>query len=431
MKHSFTIRLCFLLPLAAFISVSTLSGETKAPGVLARAIQPLVDQQKVAGAVLLVADKDKVLAVETTGYANPDTKALMKADNVFWIASMTKSITGTAMMLLVDEGKVKIDDPVEKYLPEFKGQMVQAQDSKEAAKTPTHAITIREVLSHTSGLVKPDDKRLKKQQNLKTDVAQIGGLPLIREPGTKYEYNNSGINTAGRIIEVVSGMSYVEFVQQRLFTPLGMKDTTFWPSVEQGARLARSVRLEEGQAVPHMVKTDAKVTKEAVARLSEGKAVPQEVLDDYGFGKAIDYAKQYGEPAGGLFSTADDLGRFCRMVLNGGMFEGKRYLSEKAIKTMTTSQTNGVAVTPTETYGLGWSVKTKDDEGPTAGSFGHRGARRTAMWMDPQNGLAMVILVQHFNMPNEVQKAMYGPFLRAAIATYGKGKASASAAEPK
>jgi CubicO group peptidase (beta-lactamase class C family) len=139
-----------------------------------------------------------------------------------------------------------------------------------------------------------------------------------------------------------------------------------------------------------------------------------------GFGIAFSYGKHYGEPAGGFFSTAHDIGALCRMLLNKGTADGKRLLSENAVHLMTTSQTNGVPVNPSESYGIGWSTKLKDDEGPSIGSFGHRGARRTAMWVDPMNDLVMVVLVERFDMTGEEQKLMYGGFMKTAVATFGK-----------
>jgi CubicO group peptidase (beta-lactamase class C family) len=137
-------------------------------------------------------------------------------------------------------------------------------------------------------------------------------------------------------------------------------------------------------------------------------------------GKIPDYAHHFAEPAGGLFSTASDLGRFCRMLLNGGVDRGKRYLSQQAIRQMTSVQTGNVPVNPQEAYGLGWFVKIRADEGPSVGSFGHRGARRPVMWVDPNNGLALLLLLERFDMPGDGQKALYGSFLNAAIERYGR-----------
>jgi CubicO group peptidase (beta-lactamase class C family) len=342
----------------------------------------------------------------------------MREDAIFWIASMSKTITAAGLMILVDEGKLSLDDPVEKHLPEFKGQMIAGDDGTESPRAPRHPITIREIMNHTSGLVLAGDKLLKQTHVLKEDVAAYASRPLRHEPGEKYEYNNCGINTAGRIVEVVSGMSYAGFMQTRLFDPLGMKDTTCWPNEEQASRLAHTARFTEDKNALVEIKQDANVQKQLIERLSEGVPVPAAIIRDMGFGIAAEYGKRYAMPAGGYFSSAHDLGRFCRMLLRGGELDGRRYLSEKAVTTLSSSQTGEVKVNPQESYGVGCSIKLTDEEGPSAGSFGHRGARRTAMWIDPKNRLAMVLLVERMDMPGEQQKVMYGDFLKTAVAKY-------------
>ncbi len=153
---------------------------------------------------MLVANQERVLDLEAAGYASLSALTPMRPDALFWIASMSKSFTGAALMMLVDEGKLKLDDPVEKYLPEFKGQMVV--EDQAPPHPPQHPITIREIMDHTSGVVTPQDPAFKGKTTLREIVEVIGKSPLHREPGTKYEYNNSGINTGGRLIEVLSGM---------------------------------------------------------------------------------------------------------------------------------------------------------------------------------------------------------------------------------
>ena len=204
------------------------------------ALQPFVESGSLAGAVTVVANKDKVLSLETVGFMDVGAKQAMKTDSLFWIASMSKPITGTALMLLVDEGQVKLDDPIEKYLPEFKELQVTVANSAELKK-PSRLVTVRDVMSHTSGM---PFKSAKEQPTLdglplKEAVLSYAATPLTHEPGSKYQYSNAGINTGARIIEVVSGMSYEDFMDQRLFKPLGMKDTTFWPNEEQVSRLAK------------------------------------------------------------------------------------------------------------------------------------------------------------------------------------------------
>ncbi|HEX4144823.1 MAG TPA: serine hydrolase domain-containing protein [Pirellulales bacterium] len=335
----------------------------------AAALEPFVQSHSLAGAVTLVADKDKVISLETVGWADVAAKRPMTPDTLFWIASQSKPITATALMILVDEGKVNIDDPVEKYLPEFKGQRLAGGGE------PKHPITVRNVLSHTSGL--PFKSGIENptldQLPLAERVRSYATTPLDFEPDSKWNYSNAGINTAGRIIEVVSGMPYETFLDTRLFGPLGMKDTTFWPSSEQIARLAKPYK-------PNADKND-------LEEITIGQL--KYPLDDH--------AGRQPMPAGGLFSTAGDLAKFCQMLLNGGEYQGKRYLSEAAIKQMTSKQTGDL---PNE-YGLGWSTG--------GGGFGHGGAFATDMSIDPKRGLITIWLIQHAGFPGNGQQA-HGTF---------------------
>ena len=359
-----------------------------APSSIAAALQPFVDSHTLAGAVTLVADKDTVLSVDTVGFADIAAKKPMTKDAIFWIASMSKPITATAFMILVDEGKVSIDDPVEKYLPEFKGQQVAAGPDRKL-KAPVHPITVRNVLSHTSGLPfkSPMEVPTLDLFPLAERVQSYAKLALQFEPDSKYQYANAGINTAGRIIEVVSGMSYERFLQERLFTPLGMKDTTFTPNAAQIARIAKSYK-------PNAAKNDLDET--TVGQLKYP-------LDD---------PSRQPMPAGGLFSTAADLARFCQMILRGGELSGKRYLSEKAIHTMTSKQTGDLP----NGYGLGWSA----DKNP-GGPFGHGGAYATNMNVDPRNGLITLYLVQHAGYANgDEGKKIHPAFQKAAAALLPK-----------
>ena len=352
------------------------------------ALKPFVESHSLAGAVTLVASRDKVLSLETVGYADIAAQKPMQKDSVFWIASMSKPLTGTALMLLVDEGKINVNDPVEKYLLEFRGQMVTVyrDDTTRLLKTPKHPITVRNVLSHTSGL--PFKSSIEQPTldllPLREAVRSYALTPLEFEPDSKYQYSNAGINTAGRIIEVVSGMPYEQFLEERLFQPLGMKDTTFWPNDEQLSRLAKSYR-------PDAARTG---------------------LEEFPIGQ-LDYplsdrGKRFPMPAGGYFSTAADMGRFCQMLLSGGMLEGRRYLSEAAVKEMTSKQTGD---TLKEGYGFGFSVS------PT--TFGHGGAHATNMTVDTQRGLVTVWMVQHAGFPGNGSQAQ-SAFQQAAAAAFGK-----------
>lgn len=356
---------------------------------LAAELQPFVDSHSLAGAVLLVADKDKVLSLETVGFRDVAAKKPMPTDAVFWIASQSKPITGTALMILVDEGKVRIEDPVEKYLPEFKDLWVTAEQDKDhiLLKRPHRAITVRDVLNHTSGM--PFKSAMEEPtldgMFLKDAVRSYAITPLIFEPGSKYQYSNAGINTAGRIIEVVSGMSYEDFMDQRLFGPLGMKDTTFWPNEEQLSRLAKAYK-------PNADKNGLEET--TISQLTY----------------PLNNRKRQPMPAGGLFSTAADVARLCQMVLNRGQFQGKRILSEETVATMTRKQT---AESLKNGYGLGWSTN--------GDSFGHGGALSTNMTIDAKRGLITVFLVQHAGFPRDGNKS-HGVFKKAAEERFDAAK---------
>ena len=213
---------------------------------IACAVQPFVNSNTLAGAVMLVESKDKVLSLEAAGWLDIAQHKPMRTDALFWIASQSKSMTAAALMMLVDEGRVNLDAPVEKYLPEFKGQMLAVEQDADhlLLRKPVHPITVREILSHTSGLPfsSPMEQPTLDGLPLRDAVRSYAMVPLQFTPGTKYQYSNAGINAAGRIIEVVSGMPYEQFIEERLFKPLGMKDTTFWPSAQQVKRLAKSYK---------------------------------------------------------------------------------------------------------------------------------------------------------------------------------------------
>ncbi|OWK47281.1 serine hydrolase domain-containing protein [Fimbriiglobus ruber] len=387
--NTLRLRLALVAALLAGTTIAPVRAQDSAAPhskAITAALQPFVEKHALAGAVTLVADKDKVLSLDAVGYMDVGAKKPMRTDALFWIASQSKSITATAFMILVDEGKVKLDDPVEKYLPEFKDLKLAAKKDAEAKK-PAHPITVREVLSHTSGLpfASPAEKPTLDALPLKDAVKSYATVGLQFEPGTKYSYSNAGINTAGRIIEVVSGMPYEEFLDKRLFAPLGMKDTTFWPNDEQLTRLAKSYK-------PDAAKT-------GLEEITVGQL--QYPLNDH--------SKRYPMPAGGLFSTAEDVGKFCQLVLNGGTFHGKKILSKEAVADMTHKQTaEGVK----DQYGLGWS---------TGGGFGHGGAFATNMSVDPKRGLIYVFLVQHAGFPADGGKSQ-GAFRKAADEEFATAK---------
>jgi CubicO group peptidase (beta-lactamase class C family) len=337
-------------------------------------LKPYVDREELAGAVTMVATKDKVLALATVGFSDIAARKPMEDDTVFWIASQSKPIAAAALMILVDEGKVSLDAPVEKYLPEFGSVMVLEEKSKQhvCLKKPTRPITLRDLMSHTSGLPfkSPLEEPTLDLLPLGNRVRSYAMLPLDSEPGTRYQYSNAGINTAARVIEVVAGIAYEQFLDQRLFRPLGMTDTTFWPTRAQCSRLAKAYR--PGKNNRGLVETPIDQLK-----------YPLE-----------DRASRFPVPAGGLFSTAHDLCRFYQMLLHGGELGGRRILSRAAVEQMTSRQTPpGLK----DSYGLGFAVGQHE--------FGHGGAYSTNSTADSQHGLIFIWLVQHDGFPGEGRNA--------------------------
>jgi CubicO group peptidase (beta-lactamase class C family) len=287
--------------------------------------------------------------------------------------------------MLVDEGRVNVDDPVEKYLPEFKGQWLRVEQDQEhmLLRKPSHPITVKNVLSHTSGLPfkSPIEDPTLDLFPLATRVRSYAMLPLEFAPDTKYQYSNAGINTAGRIVEVVSGMPLEEFLDKRLFQPLGMRDTTFWPKGAQLARLAKAYKPS-----------------------ADRKGLEETPIGQLKY--PLDDARRQPMPAGGLFSTATDLSLFYRMIAHGGEWAGRRYLSEQAVKQMTSKQT-GDLPTP---YGFGFGLG--------GGRVGHGGAYSTNSGYDAQHGLITIFLVQHAGWPNADGKKIQPTFEQAAIKAF-------------
>jgi CubicO group peptidase (beta-lactamase class C family) len=394
---SFAVKIIFRIPkmnnktCVLFFPFLILAPFLRAGGGFADAVRPYVDNRTLAGAVLLVADKDAVIACEPVGCADIESKAPMRSDSLFWVASMAKPVTAACLMMLVDEGGVFLDDPVEKYIPAFKtpqkivpqegaklnvtnavsessGSATASKNADDAARRRQHPITIRHLLCHASGL-----RHIVPGETVSTAFpSALDRLPLSKraelyaasdllfEPGTDYSYANAGVNVAGRVIEIVSGMSYESFLQKRLFDPLGMKDTTFWPDSRQIGRLATSYRGDPARRT---------LTPRKIHSLSYP-------LDDR--------AGRHPIPGGGLFSTARDYACFGQLLLNRGVWKGKRLLSENAIGEMIRHQTPGGK----PPYGLCLG----NTFNPAA--FGHGGAYGTRFDVWPEENLVTVFMVQ-------------------------------------
>ena len=379
-------RSAVLLGALALLAIRAARGDdAKADGaapVRAR-MQAFVEEGEIAGAVTVIGRREGVIDVEAVGLRDREKNLPMTKDTLFRIASMTKPITAVGIMILVDEGKLSVDDPVEKHLPEFRGQMLLASRSAEGMtlKKPSRPITVRDLLTHTSGLpggFPPGiaDVYVKRNRTLAEVVMAQSQRPLEHEPGSKWAYCNAGIDTLGRVIEVASGQSYEDFLQKRVFGPLGMNDTTFYPTAEQFRRVAITYDKKGGKLVP------------AANNLM---AMPK--------------GAKYPIPAGGLYSTGGDLAKLYRMMLGRGALGKTRVLSEQAVETMTKLQTGDLTTgfVPGMGFGYGWAVVRKP-EGVTAmlspGSYGHGGAFGTQGWIDPKQDLFVVLLIQRVGLKN-------------------------------
>jgi CubicO group peptidase (beta-lactamase class C family) len=361
-------------------------------------MQKFVDDKEIAGAVTVVGRKSGIVSHEAIGLLSLDGDKPMPKDAIFRIASMTKPVTAIGIMMLVDEGKLAVDDPVEKYLPEFKGQMLTTERTADVVtlKKSPRPITIRDLLTHTSGLQgrMPEglsDLYAKRNHTLAEGVMAFSQRPLDFEPGSKWSYCNPGIDTLGRIIEVVSGQGYEGFLKKRVFEPLGMIDTTFYPTKEQLTRVPPTYNRKDGKLV-------------AVGNPLIGPPA----------------GARYPVPAGGLYSTGSDLAKLYQTMLNGGVFGKDRILSPESVAAMTKVQTGDLKAGFTEGmgWGLGWGVvrtPTGVTEMLSPGTFGHGGAFGTQAWIDPKQDLFVILLIQRGDLPNSDASKMRQELQAAAV----------------
>jgi CubicO group peptidase (beta-lactamase class C family) len=370
-------------------------------------MKSFIDRQTVAGAVTLVAHGSDIVEFDATGMADAEAGHAMQKDTIFQIMSMTKPVTAIGIMMLAEEGKLALRDPVEDYLPEFKGVRVRTAVGPDAEhlRIPNHAITIRDLLTHTAGIQDypgpPAISDYAQTMSVPLDevVKQLAKQPLLFQPGTQWSYSSPGIEILGRIIEVCSGEKYVDFITGHILKPLGMKDSFFFPPPDKISRIAMVYAQKDGKLAP----SPASILGGDPAKHRQGAVFPA--------------------PGWGLYSTAEDLLHLYRMMLNDGVYDGHRYLSPFSVHVMTEPQTTGIQPVGWmrgSDYGLAWEIVTDplgELAGHTIGTYGHGGAFGTQGWIDPNNDLISILLIQRSDGGAE---SMTNVFLNMAESGVGK-----------
>jgi len=367
-----------------------------------------IDAKDVSGAVAIVARRGKIVYFEAQGLADIDGRKPMMKDSIFRLASMSKPITSVAVLMMLEEGKVRLTDRVSQFIPEFKTMKVAV--AKGTTDKPVQMpgvgrggppaappefdlvpaareITVRDLLTHTSGLMSTGVSGIVQAQvaprspsdTLANYIPKLAQTPLDFQPGTLWRYSGLyGFDVLARIVEIASGTAYDQFLQQRLFTPLGMKDTGFAPAPERMARVATVYQ-----------------------RTPDGSLRPAPNANQLISGT-------YFSASGGLMSTAEDYLQFAQMLVNGGTLNGKRYLSPKTVELMTSNHTgdmvNGQFGRPAKGMGFGlgvqvWLDPVAADRRVSPGAFGWEGAYGTHQVMDPAEKMVEIIMMQGANGP--------------------------------
>lgn len=361
---------------------------------IADLVQAYVDDDRIAGAITVVARHGETAHFKTQGVMDIEARKAMRSDAIFRMASMSKPVTGVAIMMLLEEGKLRLEDPVSRFIPEFKDAEIAMVRDTEESRDPasrgaeiytvpaSREITVRDLLTHTSGLesggagsragarIAPRDTSL----SLAEYIPTLGEVPLDFQPGTRWRYSSlAGIEVLGHIVEVVSGQSFDQFLKERIFDPLGMQDTSFVVAPDKQPRL---VTLYE--------RSDAGVLE----RLDENPGW-------------LDTTTLFSG-GGGLYSTADDYMRFGQMLLNGGELNGNRLLGLRTVQLMASNHVGDLyGPDANRANGLGFGLTVEVVMDPVLantrrgkGSFGWGGAFGTYFWVDPENDIVALLMIQ-------------------------------------
>jgi CubicO group peptidase (beta-lactamase class C family) len=373
-------------------------------------LQRRIDAGDISGAVTLIARNGRIAHFETHGLMDIETKKPMAKDAIFRLASMTKPVTGVAIMMLIEDGKLRLADPVSKFIPEFKDLKVAVLRQSGGAATgqggrgagPTapqfytvpaeREITIKDLLTHTSGLVSGTIStaeaakfRRNPTDTLADYIPKLGSVPLEFQPGSRWSYSPSaGFDTLGRIVEIVSGQTFDVFLKQRIFDPLGMKDTFFSPTED---------------SIPRFASTYQKTAKGLEKQADPGPT-------------------KYFSGSGGLRSTAEDYALFGHMLVNGGQLNGKRLLSPRSVELIGSVYAPDTLPGRPRGEGFGLSVRVVSDavarlSSLSNGSYGWSGAFGTHFWVDPKQKMVAIYLVQTSNP--EIQRDFENAVMQAMV----------------
>lgn len=353
---------------------------------------------ELAGVVTLIARHGKIVHFSAVGYADIARKQKLQRDSIFRLYSMTKPIAATALMILYEEGKFQLDDPISKYIPEFKEiRVLRTPESPPADTVPAvREPTIHDLFRHTAGLKHGGDAYEKANlfgldTPLEEMVRRLARIPLYHQPGTRFEYS-IGQDVQARLVEILSGMPFNQFLKQKLFDPLGMRDTGY--RVKDASRLSAVHWMKDGKLVP----CD---DEHGCPPATDSPGVPRN-MNSY----AIEHVHKGG--SSGLAGTAEDYWRFAQMMLNGGELEGHRILGPNTVRYMaidhlpitlpkTTGGNSGIG------WGLGFAVLKDPALAGVIGSEGTyfwAGAANTAFWIDPSKDIVVVVMTQSWNVPN-------------------------------
>lgn len=373
-------------------------------------MQRHIDTHDISGAVTVVARKGQIAWFHAQGATDIDAKKPMEKDAIFRVFSMSKPVTGAAILMLLEEGKVRLNDPVSKFIPEFKGSkvaVVEDRPGNAAASDPpkyytipaAREITIQDLLTHVSGLASGGKASSHELQGLMDFIGgrmladimpKFAGAPLDFQPGSRWTYSPlAGFDTLGRVVEVASGMTFDQFLRQRIFTPLGMKTTAFHPGDDGWPRVVTAYHRRDGT----LTKTQN----------------PNRLQ-----------SKTYFSGAGGLVSTAEEYAQFALMLCAGGQWNGKRLLSPKTVELMSSVFVPDTLPGRAPGRGYGLSVEVVSD--PVAagrrvskGSFGWDGAYGTHFWVDPQEKLIGVMMIQTDNPDRQVDRDFENAVMQAIV----------------